>query len=335
MSLELWFRRGALAALPLLLLTAGLVARRPAPPVPAVSASAPLELTLRPPPAVAARGEPLERGAYRAPSLRSPRLTAPPPTTPSASPVAPQRRAPPPRTARELPEALPPPAPSAPPARAAALRRGSTCEDVEARVITASADRDWSFASLARPGEPGAVFVRLGAAAFGRRVQAIEWDRVWLEGGEGRCVASLNAGAREGAALRGAAPTLPLSAPPPWQLPEELSEALGKRSETEAELSPAGVEQLFAAGPALLSGVELSRVSDAEPRGLRLEKIPRDSLLERLGFSAGDVVLSVNGRALSSLEETLGALALLRHAPRWLALVDRDGERLQLELRVQ
>lgn len=68
--------------------------------------------------------------------------------------------------------------------------------------------------------------------------------------------------------------------------------------------------------------------------GLRLDKIASGGLLERLGLQTGDMIKTLNGLQLSSLEGALEAQKLINSSPHLSLLIQRNGVPLTLEYRV-
>src|SRR5687767_8360593 len=61
-------------------------------------------------------------------------------------------------------------------ARAPARASGSACGGLEVRLITASQDPDWAFASIATAADEPARLYRIGERVGGYRVASIEYD---------------------------------------------------------------------------------------------------------------------------------------------------------------
>ena len=323
MGLDTWIRRGALGAIPLTALVMYL-ARRPAPAeiatAPAASgASAPLPAPAEP------RGlGPLSSAlAERGEAALRERSEPLPPVAPKAKPHA--------VPAVELPlaqdEARSHPVASQRP-------RAGSCGGVEARLITASEDPSWAFASLSpAPGEP-AVIRHQGERIGGYQVDRIEWDRVWLRGAGSRCAATLNLGAREEDDTRG---KHKLADEKPgeqlWRVPGEIANAIEKLSETEYSVERGLVPAIYAQAGALLYGLEIEPVrKDEQVVALTLGEIRTDSLLERLGVETGDRVLSIDGQPVSSLDTVVKALRASRENERLVAKLERDGQAFELRV---
>ncbi|MCB9582351.1 MAG: hypothetical protein H6717_35275 [Polyangiaceae bacterium] len=246
-----------------------------------------------------------------------------------------QKKPKPARAARDLPIATP---------KAAAkprARKPSQCGGVEVHAITASVDPKWAFASLSpEPGEP-AHLRQPGDSIGSWRVDKIEWDRVWLRSGAGRCAVTLSDGAREGAELgkKLGNKGLVFEAAPevePWRVPGEIANAIESDGDGRYSIERAMVKPLFDRGGALMSGIELTPEIRAEQVvGVSIGGIREDSLLERLGVESGDVLMSLDDKPCTTLQAVVDALLGAREADRLVARLERQGQPFELEVRVR
>ncbi len=327
-------------------------------PVPAAAAATPrARLAAARPvgsaPAAAGSGEPSSTAAASAAGVAAPPaeggvVTRPPRARPGPTKTPLE----PPRLAVELPLAeddlgvvpLPDaptnaPAPGAAPALAGAAERHGPCGGVLVRVITTSAAPAWSFATIASgPGLPAALR-RVGDPVGPFRVDAIEWDRVWLLGGGVRCAATLHAGLREaravappdpgGRALLAAAD----DAPPVWQVPAEIARGIQRRSATELLLDPRAVAGIYARGADLLAGTRLDPVREGgEVVGVALGSIAPDSLLDRLGVESGDILRALDREPVATLDGVAAALVAARSRGALIVRLARGGAEFDVEL---
>jgi type II secretion system protein C len=333
MDLDRLIRYGSLAALPALAAAIWLL-RSPAPAphetaTPA-SASVPV-LGDGLPPLPAATGQ-------RADLVDGPRRSAPPV----------ERRA---QAAADLPPARPGPAPavtSAPHAKAKHHHDDSDsftegpCGNVRVRLITASKDPKWSFASIATGPDKTAHMRRVGDRVEGFRVAKIDWDRVWLERGGARCAVGMHAGARPTRADPVMAPVggkntlLPADDPAPvWQVPDVIASAITQDSPTAYRIAESALKPIFDAAADLLAGTRIEPLRRNEHVvGITLNGIPADSLLDRLGVQSGDVVLELNGSPCTTFDGALQALEAARQKRQLVALLERQGQRFDLTLGV-
>ncbi len=341
MDVDVWVRRAAIAAVPALALAVWLLRKPP----PAPDAAAPVTARSAAP-ATPRPAAPLQNGERALAQRDAP----PPPTPPAASPPPPASRPPPAHAAVDLPLAgagpeLPLPRGSAPhrhPLHASTHAHhepASLCGGLEVRLITASDDPAWSFASIATDDDSDAHLRRVGDRVGNWRVTSIDWDRVWVQSGGTRCAVGMHVGAREAQAeLHGKHDELlvPADDAPAWSVPEAIAAAIDKQSETEIEIGRAAVEQIYAHAAELLSGVQLRPVKrDETVVGIELATVPADSLFDRLGIERGDIVLALNDAPCTTLRGTLDALGQVRDKDSLVARLERDGQAFELSVRVR
>jgi general secretion pathway protein C len=269
-------------------------------------------------------------------AARTPPPSPPPPSIEPSVPPPAHHRPPKSRAAAELPLADD---------DGLASNNGSgpigPCGGIEARLITAADDPEWTFASLASPGEPAAIR-RIGDRVGSWRLEKIEWDRVWLRSGGTKCAVGIHVGARAAAESMGGVPEAPLlgeampARPPAWTVPHELVTAIEKLAEQSFAIDRPMVSALFERAGDLLAGLKLTPIrKNEETTGIRIEQIRRDSLLDRFGIENGDSLLAINGQPCTNLEATLEAIHAARKSERLVARLDRVGKSLELELVVR
>jgi hypothetical protein len=116
---------------------------------------------------------------------------------------------------------------------------------------------------------------------------------------------------------------------------EELNASIralgGDRYEIKKDLLP----KLAQRSAALRSSTQWSQVRGmSSVLGLRMEKLASAGLLERLGLRTGDVIKTLNGLQLSSLEGALEAQKLISSSSHLSLLIQRDGTPVTLDYRV-
>ncbi len=217
------------------------------------------------------------------------------------------------------------------------------CGGVLVRLITASDDPSWAFATIADgPGKPPRVR-RVGDPVAAWRVESIEWDRVWLRSGAARCPAGIHTGAREGQLVVGVDPSEeqgPLMAAddtaPPWHVPADVAGAIRQRSATEFVIDERAIATIFERGPDLLAGVEFNPVKDSEGVvGVALDVIPAHSLLDRLGIEKGDIVVALNDHPVLTLDAAIAALGDARTRAALVASLQRGGEPFAIDVAIE
>jgi len=116
---------------------------------------------------------------------------------------------------------------------------------------------------------------------------------------------------------------------------EELNASIralgGDKYEIKKDLLP----KIAQRSAALRSTTQWSQVRGySSVLGLRLEKLASAGLLERLGLRTGDMIKTLNGLQLSSLEGALEAQKLISSSSHLSLLIQRDGSPVTLEYRV-
>lgn len=321
MELDVAIRRAALLAIPLI--AGGLfLLRQPRPTAPtAPSASEPLGLPPTDlPPEIQERGE----AAYAQPK------SEPKPELPSVA-------------ARDLPVVRPPSAGRSESAPAPTPSPFAACGGIVARGITAADDPSWAFASLSPAAGEDAVIRRVGDRIGSWAVDSIEWDRVWLKGGGGRCSVGMHAGAREAQESRkklkkGKKALLSDDGvqEKPWRLPGEIANSIENVSEREFSIERQMFESLFARAGDLVTGAKLEPLKrDESVVGLTLDDVQIDSIFQRFGVETGDVVVAIDGEECRSLEHIGKTLVAARERDRLVARLERRGEAFELTLVVR
>ncbi|MBM4783570.1 MAG: hypothetical protein GQE15_38340 [Archangiaceae bacterium] len=67
---------------------------------------------------------------------------------------------------------------------------------------------------------------------------------------------------------------------------------------------------------------------DGQPIGFRFAGLSADSAVAKLGLKTGDVIRSINGQPLDSMQRVLGLVGALDHTPEVLVQVEREGQLL-------
>lgn len=323
-------RRVALLLVPLLLGAVYLLrSEKPAPTAPIASTSEPAPRAPTSAPPASAIVGPMHPFSDERP-VAAPERIPPAPLPP-----------PPPLERTGVPAVDLPPASAAPPRVAAPSVPASPCGGLFVRLITVAADPKVSFASMATSYAAPAQVVHVGERIGGFRVAQIEWDRVWVQSGGGRCAVGMHFGARDAEEHAAKELSGEAYAELPWVLPQNIVAGLSKRSELEFELDPATISALYARGADVFAGLRVKVVEAAddappEAQGARLElfDIRLDSLLERLGIENNDVLVAINEAPVDSVDAVVKALEAARDKASFTADFTRDGEPFRLSLRV-
>lgn len=158
-------------------------------------------------------------------------------------------------------------------------------------------------------------------------IQTIEIDRVTLRRSNGTI---------ETLTLTAVASTPPAAAPATPTTGEEEG-GVTKLSETSYQIERGVVDRYLGDLDALsrMGRAIPHRGPDGEVDGYRLSGVRRRSIGDQLGIKNGDIVHSVNGQSLSSLESAMSAYQGLSQGSNFTFEVTRRGERVTLSYQVK
>jgi len=160
---------------------------------------------------------------------------------------------------------------------------------------------------------------RVGDEVFGGRLVAVAADVVTLEFAGGRVEVS----------VRSAGPLPPSPSPPRRAAPTTAPEPEAPRVMDRAEVQ----RRLGAEIPRILAETAVRPVTeDGRVVGLRLTRVPADSLLTEAGLQAGDVLTNINGTEIDGMATLIALWPSLQGATDLRADVVRDGRPLSISL---
>jgi general secretion pathway protein C len=128
-----------------------------------------------------------------------------------------------------------------------------------------------------------------------------------------------------------------LRAKPGLRPQDEAAAAAAVRceSETRCTIDRAYVETLAIDPTALMKQARIvPGMHDGTMQGYKLYGIRRGSLPKALGLKNGDLVRSVDGKALTSMDETMKIFTELRHARTFTLELERRGSPLALTIEI-
>jgi general secretion pathway protein C len=122
--------------------------------------------------------------------------------------------------------------------------------------------------------------------------------------------------------------------------PAEQEDDLVSTGDIEPDLSESEVRDFrerLRSDPGSLAGIfRASPVREnGEVRGYRVRPGREDELFRRFGFQAGDIITEVNGTPLDSPQRGMELMNELGRAERLSVVVERDGQRRRIEMRLQ
>jgi general secretion pathway protein C len=191
----------------------------------------------------------------------------------------------------------------------------AACDGVRVESIVAADDPDWSFVVLDVRGEREPLLRRRGA-----EVLAIAPDRVLLQRDGTPCVARMFAS--------------PGAAPPPSLA--AVSRGIVRTGADSFALDRSARDALVDGAGDLMRSVAVRPEKQGDDVvGLRIATLKPGTPLDALGVRAGDVLVSLDGIALTSPDRMLQAYARVRTEERVRVVVLRDGRQLQLDYQVR
>ncbi len=120
--------------------------------------------------------------------------------------------------------------------------------------------------------------------------------------------------------------------------PDRISFSNGIRmlGDNEWTMSRSTLKQQLNNLPALLQqATAVPYIEDGEPAGFRIVDLQQGSVFQQLGIQQNDIIYSVNGAAIRTIEEALNAYRNLGSASAFKLGVVRDGKEINLNLSVQ
>jgi len=115
-----------------------------------------------------------------------------------------------------------------------------------------------------------------------------------------------------------------------------MNDAVRCDSEHACTIKREFVDSLFG-NPAKLMGQArvAPAVRDGETRGFEFRGVKRDSLPQALGIANGDVVTSVNGNNLQSIDQVMGLVTKMRRASNLSITLERKGVAITKEFEIR
>lgn len=239
------------------------------------------------------------------------------------------------KTETKPPDADPPLVASAGPASAAELAGARPCTLPLRLVATMEAGLTaWATIRDAEDGSVGPFgpteFIRPGVSLV-----SIERGRVYLRHQNVLEVLELGAEPPPPPPKQVAKPT-PADKPPAKESLPGMAEGVRCDSANACTISREFVDSLFG-NPAKLMGQ--ARVApatrDGETRGFEFRGVKRDSLPQVLGIANGDIVTSVNGNSLQSIDQVMGLVTKLRRASNLSITLERKGATVTKEIEIR
>jgi general secretion pathway protein C len=218
-----------------------------------------------------------------------------------------------------------------PPPMAAGDDAGETgetgpCSQGEVRVITEADDPAFSFATVVFNAK--SRLVRLGDDVEGKRLERIDWDRIWLSSGGASCWLRLGGpGLAAGGVAKstttdvdtGAARTPAAPAPSVGS----LAAGVTRVGENSFALEGKATEEMRNLQGAMMKGARV-----VAGQGVR---ITRATNLTTLGFARNDLVKTVNGFDMTDPDQAVEAYGKMKTARKVQVRIERGGKEMTLD----
>ncbi len=197
-------------------------------------------------------------------------------------------------------------------------------------MVSSPRDPDWSMVSLEVGGQ--ARLYRAGDAVQDRTVSQIGWRYLLLRGTRDECFIDMFD--QNPARIRPSGPAVAdADAPPP---PGEPTPGIAVNGEFERTVNRSVVDQALANPTSFAKDVRVRPYKkDGEVVGFRLRRVQRGSAIEQLGAQRGDVLHSVNGIELKSVDDALTAYQKLRSDNQLVFSVTRAGKPVDLKINIE
>ncbi|MDJ0761860.1 MAG: type II secretion system protein GspC [Myxococcota bacterium] len=209
------------------------------------------------------------------------------------------------------------------------------CTDANIKLIATVASKrqtDWSFASVSEGKEQR--LCRVGDEVANRTVSGITWRYIFLRGQTDECFIDLYGDQK---ALKN--PPKPPRRPPPSKAnpdEEDLANGIQNISETEKVVDRSVVDKLLSNPTSFIRSVRVRpHRKDGKVVGFKLRRFRPNSPLAMLGAKRGDVIHSVNGIDLTSVDKALGAYQSLRTAGNLTFSITRNGKPTEINVKIR
>jgi len=206
------------------------------------------------------------------------------------------------------------------------------CSDSSVKVLATVASKhatDWSFASITEGGQ--SKLCRVGDTVSSRTVTGITWRYLFLKGSSDECYIDIFGD--------GKAP--PVRRPPPnsprdGNKEDSIADGIQKVSDTERIVDRSIVDKLLADPTSFIRSVRVRpHKKNGKVVGFKLRRFRSNSPLAMLGAKKGDIIHSVNGQDLTSVDKALGAWQNLRSASDLTFSITRRGKPIDLNVRIR
>lgn len=209
------------------------------------------------------------------------------------------------------------------------------CGDGDVFAITNASDPKLKFAMIKKGSET--KLRRIGDTIDSYEVEQIDSERVILASGGSRCQLKMHegdgvVGAIEPGSGGPVAPSFTEDGPPPplggiGGMGGGPIAGIRKVSDTEYVLEDNAAAKL---GQMKEAFVKTAKLVDGQ--GVRLYRSSATTILGQLGMKKGDLIKTVNGLDMSSIDQSAEAYAKMRNADKVKIVLDRDGQTVTVDI---
>jgi type II secretion system protein C len=187
---------------------------------------------------------------------------------------------------------------------------------------------EWSFASISE-GKKNKL-CRVGDSVNSRVVSGITWRYLFLRGSTDECYIDMF---DDGSAAKVAKKPTKKSKP---GANADIEDGIKKISDTERQVDRAVVDKLLSDPTQFLKSVRVRPYrKDGKIAGYKLRRFTPGSPLALLGAKKGDIIHSVNGTKLTSVDQALNAYQSLRSNSELTFSITRKGKPMDLKISVR
>ncbi|MBN2802664.1 MAG: PDZ domain-containing protein [Deltaproteobacteria bacterium] len=189
-------------------------------------------------------------------------------------------------------------------------------------LISASGDPEWSFANIEMDGQKD--LYRINDPIKDRVVSDVGWRYLMLKGSRDECYID----------MYDQNPIKPRTAAKP--APADAGKGIAVNGEYERTVDRAIVDQALANPAKFAQAVRVRPYKkDGKVVGFRMRRVQKGSPIEQLGAQRGDILHSVNGIELKSVDDALTAYQKLRSDDQLVFSITRGGKPVDLKINIQ
>ena len=206
------------------------------------------------------------------------------------------------------------------------------CSDNSVKLIATVASRestDWSFATVNVGGTT--LSYRVGDELNDRTVSGITWRYMFLRGNSDECYVDMF-----GSPDQKIPPKPKNTSRPAPNVGPAADDRIKKVSDTEAIVDRSLVNELLSDPTKFVRSVRVRPHREkGKIVGYKLRRFRADSPLAKLGAKRGDVIRSVNGVDLTSVDKALGAYQSMRNSSDLTFSVTRQGKPVDIKVSIR